>query len=1101
MRLPRHPFTISLQIIAALFCFTFLLSAYAQKQEFRVTEVTLKPDEAKPNGPCPVTVHFAGYITTNGPGTVKYTFTRSDGATAPVFTLEFKAAGTQSVTTDWTLATELPVYDGWQALKVLSPNQMESSNESGAFALTCGKRADTSQNNAQGDALSVLAGDKDFTHLVKGLKGTRVEELLRGRATYTLFAPTDSAFSKLTKERRNVLMSDPSEFTAFVLRHLVAGKVTAADLSTGKIRGLTSVAGSALNVVADPNTKPPRVVMDKSSAIIRPDLSAANVIVHGIDAPLASSSGPIEVIKGDFDKNYPGRDERAAAITARYRDPAGRIRPDLVERAVDAVRRLPISDVRAASATTPNARPDAQQIFMRAAYAPQAEGSWRMIGPAPLIEPVAGRHDSGEATSIVIDPRGTRDKVMYLGTHAGGVWKTNDGGSSWLPLTDMMPSLSIGALALDPADPNIVYAGTASPADGVGIYVSRSAGLYKSTNGGMNWSVKGRSVFGPRPGMPDTSLNTVMLIYQIALPSANVLLVATNRGLFRSVDGGDNFGANSPRFDDGQPLLLGTFVGVAVDTTDSRVVYATQRGTGIFRSTDGGVSFPENLFANPDGTPKPNAPVLGQFGDLSFSQSTLPNNRTLFASVDSGMSPVSYLNLFKSTDGGSTWSTPSTTIRTLAADGYQGNYNLVVAVDPRNADRVFVGFMNIHESTDGGVNFGPAASWAFIHPDYHTIVFSPLSHTDNAQTNPPQTDVYAGNDGGIFGGSTLNVFRVFRWRSLNKGIGTNLVLHIGAGDNPEGQPVYAGLWDHGATSSKTSLLSTDPLAWIEYKFGDGGEVAVVPRDPLTSFQIGNFGIVKTTNAGHSVDEFICDPAVPARVPCLAIPSHPNHIAVSPSRRYPGDRGDSAVIPGHLYTGVGPRLYQDDLLLNTFPNNVEEIETSSPPRLWITLWDVYTGPQSGTVWYKDDTRPFTNLGVLGDAGVNDGNSARIAVAPDDPNTVCVVYSGFTTRSPSSQHVFLSTDNGTSWTDISGDLPDVPVYDVVFDPYTRPRSIIISTAAGVLRTLNPGPGSTWQILGRGLPTIDAVSLAIHTDTRQARLRVGTWGRSVWELVYSH
>jgi len=1100
MKLSHHHFTIALGIIAAVFGFTLLITASAQKQEFRVTEVMLQPDEAKPSGRCPVTVHFSGHITTNGPGTVKYSFTRSDGATAPVSILEFKAAGTQSVSTDWTLgdATVLPAYDGWQALKVMAPNEMESSHELGAFRLDCGKREDTSQNKSQGDVLSVLAGDSDFSLLLKGLKGTRIEELLRGKFVYTFFAPTDSAFSKLKKERLDVLLSDPSEFTAFVLRHLVAGRVTAADLGTGKIPALTSVAGSSLSVVADPNTKPPRIVLDKSSTIVRPDLQASNGVVHGVDLSLASSSGPIEVIKGDFDKNYPGREERAAEIEARYRDPSGRIRPDLVERAVEAVRRLPISDVRAASATPPNAGPDGQQIFVRAAYAPQAAGSWRMIGPAPLIDIPEGRLDSGEATSIVIDPRGTRDRVIYLGTHAGGVWKTTDGGLSWLPLTDMMPSLSIGALALDPADPNIVYAGTASPADGVGIYVSRSAGLYKSTNGGASWSVKGRSVFGPRPGMRDTSLATVMPIFQIALPSANVLLVATNRGLFRSVDGGDNFGANSPRFDDGQPLLLGTFIGVAVDTTNPRVVYATQRGTGIFRSTDGGVTFPENLFANSDGTPKPNAPVPGQYGDLSFAQSTQPNNQTLYASVDTGMSPVRYLDLYKSTDGGSTWSTPSTNARTLAADGYQGNYNLVVGVDPRNADRVFLGFMNIHSSTDGGVNFGPAANWAFIHPDHHAIVFSPLSHTENGQTNPPLTDVYSGNDGGIFGGSALNAFRAFRWRSLNKGIGTNLILHIGAGDNPEGQPVYAGLWDHGATSSKTSLISTDPLAWIEYKFGDGGEVAVVPEDPLSCFQIGNFGIVKTTNGGHSVDP-ICG-SLPPGTPC-GIPTSPNRIGISRSRRYPGDRGDSAVIPGHLYTGVGAQLYQDDLLLNTFPNNVAEIEASSPPRLWITLWDVYNSPQSGTVWYKDNTRPFTNLGVLGDAGVNNGNSSRIAVDPVDPNIVCVVYSGFTMRSTPSQHVFLSTDNGTSWTDISGDLPDVPVYDVVFDPYTRPRSVIISTAAGVLRTLNPGPGSTWQILGRGLPTIDAVSLAVHTDARQARLRVGTWGRSVWELVYTH
>jgi hypothetical protein len=103
--------------------------------------------------------------------------------------------------------------------------------------------------------------------------------------------------------------------------------------------------------------------------------------------------------------------------------------------------------------------------------------------------------------------------------------------------------------------------------------------------------------------------------------------------------------------------------------------------------------------------------------------------------------------------------------------------------------------------------------------------------------------------------------------------------------------------------------------------------------------------------------------------------------------------------------------------------------------------------------------------------------------------------------SSQHVFLTTNNGGSWIDISGDLPDLPVHDVVFDPFTSPRSIIIATDAGVLRTLNPGPAARWQLLARGLPIVNVTSLAIYSDVRRARLRAGTWGRSVWELIYAH
>ena len=134
----------------AMFCaatvFTFLLmcsitasTAPGVSEESKVTEVFLKADDGRPTGPCPLRVTFRGYITADGPGTIKYTFTRSDGATGPVYIMEFKQAGTQAVMTDWTLGDPkvLPRYAGWQAVKVLSPVEIESSHETGSFEINC----------------------------------------------------------------------------------------------------------------------------------------------------------------------------------------------------------------------------------------------------------------------------------------------------------------------------------------------------------------------------------------------------------------------------------------------------------------------------------------------------------------------------------------------------------------------------------------------------------------------------------------------------------------------------------------------------------------------------------------------------------------------------------------------------------------------------------------------------------------------------------------------------------------------------------------------------------------------------------------------------
>jgi hypothetical protein len=128
--------------IASLSLISILTSgASAHRQDFRVTDAFLKADDERLSGPCPLKMTFNGYITANGPGTVKYTFTRNDGAMGPTYAMEFKEAGKQAVSIDWTLgdAGALPHYVGWQAIKILSPNELKS--DPALFELTCLKEA------------------------------------------------------------------------------------------------------------------------------------------------------------------------------------------------------------------------------------------------------------------------------------------------------------------------------------------------------------------------------------------------------------------------------------------------------------------------------------------------------------------------------------------------------------------------------------------------------------------------------------------------------------------------------------------------------------------------------------------------------------------------------------------------------------------------------------------------------------------------------------------------------------------------------------------------------------------------------------------------
>lgn len=161
----------------SIFIINFVASAHRQ-EEFRVTEASLTAEDARMSGPCPTKVVFNGYIKTNGPGTIRYTFTRSDGATAPIFTLTFEEAGTQRVNTDWTLsdAGVLPLFEGWETIKILSPNSYESSQAK--FEIECqpGKEKQPDANPADSQQSKEAEGYRKELPSLLGLLKRKVKQ-------------------------------------------------------------------------------------------------------------------------------------------------------------------------------------------------------------------------------------------------------------------------------------------------------------------------------------------------------------------------------------------------------------------------------------------------------------------------------------------------------------------------------------------------------------------------------------------------------------------------------------------------------------------------------------------------------------------------------------------------------------------------------------------------------------------------------------------------------------------------------------------------------------------------------------------------------------
>ncbi len=211
----HHSINKGLAIASLLSIFGLTFIASAHRQDVRVTEAFLKADDARMSGPCPMKVVFNGYITANGPGTVKYTFTRSDGARAQAYAMEFKEAGRQAVSTDWTLgdASALPRYEGWQALKILSPNDMESSHETGSFSITCGQQKPVGQPDPNGQQTS---GEKISPVVSQGLRQIEKDSSARAEARKKAFEADRAHFESTSTALAEALKASGVDLNGYL---------------------------------------------------------------------------------------------------------------------------------------------------------------------------------------------------------------------------------------------------------------------------------------------------------------------------------------------------------------------------------------------------------------------------------------------------------------------------------------------------------------------------------------------------------------------------------------------------------------------------------------------------------------------------------------------------------------------------------------------------------------------------------------------------------------------------------------------------------------------------------------------------------------------
>jgi photosystem II stability/assembly factor-like uncharacterized protein len=429
-----------------------------------------------------------------------------------------------------------------------------------------------------------------------------------------------------------------------------------------------------------------------------------------------------------------------------------------------------------------------------------APSQWTSIGPTPIGSGQFGATVSGRVNTIAIHP--TNTSIIYIGAADGGVWMTTNGGSTWTPLTDGQCSLSMGALAIDPVNPNIVYAGTGEENSAVDSYYG--CGVLRSADGGQTWTQLGASAFGGQ-GFDTPSMSRVLIDPVTAgSTTSTTLLVSANSGVYRSTNSGATW----------TNVLAGTASDIVRNPSTPATVYAAlgnifgAASNGLYKSIDGGQTW---------------TPLSGGFPTANVGRINLgiaaSSPGTLYASVQntSGLFG-SLLGIWKSTNGGASWTQLSATNATCNEPGGQGAqcwYDMYVYVDPTNANTVYFASEDIYKSTDGGNTFTDIGGYSGgnIHPDQHGFAFQP--------GNP--STIVVGNDGGVFmsqnGGAS--------WSSLNQNL--TLTQFYGISVTPNGSQVLGGSQDNG-----TNLYSGS-IAWTPVLGGDGGFTAIDFNTPTTAY--------------------------------------------------------------------------------------------------------------------------------------------------------------------------------------------------------------------------------------------------------------------------
>ncbi len=770
-------------------------------------------------------------------------------------------------------------------------------------------------------------------------------------------------------------------------------------------------------------------------------------------------------------------DERAAWNAMLRRDRDGRVLSENRLKALRQACEMPVDPSMATAPTGTFVRSDTgPSVPAAAAFAGTA---WQSVGPMPMqantaYAPRQYGNVGGRVDAIAIHP--TNPSIVLLGSATGGIWKSTDSGQTWRPVSDYAPALAISHVAFSPANPSIVYAATgeadtaandSSLSSSLGTYLG--GGLLKSMDAGETWfrvdaNLPADAVISRVVPHPTDTQKVAVGLFRVPNFATGGFSIG---GVYRSTNGGVTFTAT--------PLSHRVVDLVGDPNTPDRLFVSTGGCNGC--STYGVLVSPD-FGATWQATSLSFSTALG-YVKLGISRT---NPAVVYASIlatDKTHSGSPNAGIYVSQNGGTTWQKKGVDPCMCPASGSsceggngnnQCNYDHFISPDPFNPGTVYFGSVSLYKSTNAGaswvrqVDVYATTGLVTVHPDQHTGIFSASGA------------LLIGNDGGVYRSfDSANTFE-----NLNATL--NVSQFNGIGLHPT-NPEFA----IGGTQDNGNQRYVGAAAWSDRTTGDGGFSLIQTDDPSRVFcgyvkqgmrysedEGDTFVHYQTCDSSSYELPIDCTDKVAFYPPASAMPSAPGTLLFGTNRIWYNETFGKDPSKWYPLTSSAITTQSGDYLT--------AVEAASD--LNGTIW---AGSQQGYVYVSPAGDPaFHFVG----AALPDAPVTKIISATADGQTAYVAFAGY--LGLPSEHVFRTTNGGTTWTNISSNLPDVPVLAMAIDP-NDPTDLFIGTDVGVFRSTNAG--ASWSSFNAGLPNVPVYDLKFHAGTND--LWAATYGRGVFRI----